>query len=102
MPGGPLRAKIFKSSYQAILRTMRTQTQFVPKVAENYFDLQQVRKATTDDGLTSQQKSERWNKLKVVLFADIISSVYSIRIANMVSLVQMAITAKIFYKDKKA
>ena len=66
-------------------------------LVEPYFQLTATKGATQAPGLTTPQKLERWDSLKLALFKQVRGLLYTTRIVNLMSTLQLSLTGQRYY-----
>ncbi|TNV73296.1 hypothetical protein FGO68_gene596 [Halteria grandinella] len=87
--------KFFKTTARNISSTIVYQPSYLHSdLVEPFFQSTLAKSATSEPGLTPVQRLERWSHLKFTLTKQIFAQVYSTRIVNLFSIIQLSLTGQ--------
>ena len=101
VPTTKLQIKSFATAYKNIQSTFQSSPDFLHKLIKNLHSLDKIRESTSEAGIAAQEKLERWNRFKVVLFQQLFTEIYTNRIANIFTILQLCLTSKRLYEAEK-
>jgi len=71
------------------------------ELQDQYFKVKEAREKTQEKEIPSDLKEQRWNDLKIALFADVISGIYVQQLLNLFNLVLFAVSGKAYLAVKE-
>jgi len=71
------------------------------ELQDQYFKVKEARERTQEKEIPSDLKEQRWNDLKIALFADVISGIYVQQLLNLFNLVLFAVSGKAYLAVKE-
>lgn len=66
----------------------------IEDLIDPYFKLGDAKSATQEQGLSSQEKMERWNSLKSLVFQQLFAQLVVVRLVHLLGIVQMSLSGR--------
>ena len=95
------RIKFMQSTLETVRYSLAFQSEFLATFINNdVLELPRLKLATSSEGLTSQEKQQRWKAFKKAVFHSLFDQLYAIRIANLISLLTITQTGKRYFRNE--